>query len=116
MAQKTGRVTIKVGGVPFVSKPGATLQLGGIMREADISDQGRSFYTEQWQAAECSFTLIHTKDTDLEAIRAMKDAPLEFACDTGRSYTVPNAFYKSDEGLSAGEVNLTFGGDPGVQH
>lgn len=116
MAQKTGRVTIKSNGTAFASKAGATLRTGGVRREGEMSDQGDFFYIETLEAAEVSFTLIHTSDTDLEAIRAMRDVTIEFECDTGRAYTIANACFKSDEGLTNGEVRCLFGGAPARQH
>lgn len=116
MAQKTGRITLKLGADTLQSKAGAMLQTGGVTREADVSDAGEVFYTETTQAAEVKATLIHTAETDLEAIKATTDITIEFRCDTGRVYTVPHAFYKTDGGLQNGEIEVTFGGAAAIQN
>lgn len=115
MAQKTGRVTIKLNGDPLSSKAGAKLQTGGIQRAADISDQGQAFYSESFIPALVTATLIHVASTDLEALRAFRDGTVIFECDTGRRYTISNAFTTEIGELTNGEIEIKLAGDPAVQ-
>lgn len=115
MAQKTGRIIIKLDGTTLQSKQGARLQVGGIQREADISDQGQTFWMERYAPAQVVATLIHTAQTDLEALRDFAGGTVLFECDTGRRYTVPNAFVTELGELTNGEIEVTIAGDPAVQ-
>lgn len=115
MGQKTGRVTIKLNADTLVSKAGARLQTGGVSRTTDMSDQGSSFFMEQNKPAQIRATMIHTAQTDLEALRAFKNGTVTFQTDTGRSYTVANAHTEDLGELQNGEVEITIGGDPAVQ-
>lgn len=115
MAQKTGRVTIKLNGSPLVSQPGATLQIGGIQRDPDMSDQGQIYYREKIVPATISATLIHTSETDLIALRDFRDGTVNFECDTGRLYVVNGAFTVSVGDLKSGEVEWSGAGNPADQ-
>ncbi len=115
MAQKTGRVFIKLGADPLRSKAGARLQIGGVQREMDIADDGTVFYMERIVPSQIVCTLIHVAETDLEALRAFRDGTIEFRCDTGRIYTVADAAFLSAGDLTNGEIEVTFGGAPAVQ-
>lgn len=115
MAQKTGRVTVKLGADALQSKAGAQLQTGGVTRTPDTTDDGRVFFQESIIPSEVRATLIHTAQTDLERIKAASDITLEYRCDTGRVYTIAHAFYREDGGLQNGEVEVVFGGEPAIQ-
>jgi hypothetical protein len=115
MSQKTGRVFLKLGADALQSKPGAKLMTGGITREMDMSDDGRVFWSEKITPSQLTCTLIHTSETDLEAIKAFVGGTIEYRCDTGRIYTIPQACYQTDGGLQNGEVEVNFGGAPAIQ-
>ena len=112
MAQVTGRVTIKLGSDSLRSKPGATLNIGGITREYDVTDQLESYYTEKGTVATIKCTMPHMSDTDLIAIRNVKNVTAYYVTDTDHTYTVPNASIASIGDLSNGEVEITVMGDP----
>ena len=112
MAQKTGRVTLKINGGQLASKRGAQLQTGGVEREPDIDDQGKSYYSEKIVGALVTATIIHTSQTDLVALRGFAGGTLNFETDTGQVWTVPDAFTQTIGPLQNGEVEVTFGGDP----
>lgn len=114
MSQKSMRMFVKLGALELQSKAGAQLQIGGVNREADITESGEVFYTESIIPSELRVTLIHTAETDLEFIKAFRDETIEARLDTGRVYTIPKGFYKSDGGLRAGEVECIFGGNPAI--
>lgn len=115
MAQKTGRVKIKLDGATLRSKAGASLQIGGTRREADTDDQGRVYYREMDTPATVSCTLIHTSDTDLIALRDFKDGTINFECDTGTVYTIGGAFMTELGELSNGEVDFNGAGQAAEQ-
>ncbi len=115
MAKKTGRVTIKLDGTPLRSKPGASLQVGGVQREADADDQGQVYYRETIVPAEIVATMVHVADTDLLALRDFTEGVAEYICDTGRTYVVRGAFTTELGTLENGEVQISLSGQPAEQ-
>lgn len=115
MAQKTGRVTIKLDGGALRSKAGASVQIGGTQREADTDDQGNVYFREMIVPATVSCTLIHTSDTDLIELRDFKNGTVNFECDTGVTYVIGGAFTTELGELSNGEVDWNGAGQPAEQ-
>jgi Phage tail tube protein len=112
MGQVTGRVTIKLGSESLRSKAGATLNIGGITREFDVTDQLESYYIEKGTVATLKATMPHMSDTDLIALRNFKNGTAYYETDTGHLYTIPNASIATIGDLSNGEVEVTVMGDP----
>jgi hypothetical protein len=112
MAQQTGRITIKVDGDSLQSKEGASLQVGGIQREPVMSDQGGIFHKEKFEPSMIQATLIHTTQTDLDTLRALTSATINFEGDDGVVYVVRGAFFTSAGELSNGEISVSFAGQP----
>lgn len=114
MSQKTGRVTIELDGDSLTSQPGATIQLGGIEKTGEMSDQSSFHYTESEIPAEIIATIIHVADTDLIAIRAFSGVAT-YKTDTGVTYSVAEAQCANLAELGGGVVRATFIGRPAVQ-
>lgn len=113
MAQQTGRVTVSWDGNNLKSKPGASLQMGGVTRtENGMDDQGGFYYKEVIVPGMAKCTLIHTSETDLAELREVKDADVQFSTDTGKVYTIPNGVFTQFGELANGEVEVTFMGSP----
>jgi hypothetical protein len=112
MSQATGRVTVRLGSDALHSKPGASIQIGGINREYDITDQMRSYYRERGQVAEIKATMPHFSDTDLIKLRNWKNGTAFFETDSGTLYTISNAGTANIGALANGEVEVTIMGDP----
>lgn len=115
MAQVTGRVTVKLNGASLKSRPGASIDIGGVTREPVENDQGTVDYRETTRASVVTCTLVHTSDLDLIALRNFVNGTLLFECDSGPKYVVPGAFVQEIGELSEGEVEVTFGGSPAEQ-
>lgn len=112
MSQATGRVTVKLNGDVFGSMPGASIDLGGIVREPVVTDQGDVRYRESTKASEIKATLVHVAALDLHAIRSVVDGVGTFETDTGVVYTVRGCFCKDMGELVNGEVEVILGGAP----
>lgn len=112
MSQQTGRVTIKLDGEALRSKPGASLQTGGIQRTGDMTDQGEFYYQEKYIPSTIKCTMPHFIDTDLPKLRAWKNGTATFVSDTGASFTVAKACVTELGDLSNGEVDVTIMGNP----
>lgn len=110
----TGRIKVKVDGELLRSKPGATLQIGGVKRKPVPNDQGTVDYMEETAPAQVKATLIHVAGTDLRAINDFVDGTVIFETDTGHVFTIPDAFCEELGELKEGEVEVTFGGSPTV--
>jgi hypothetical protein len=112
MAQVTGRVTIKLGSESLRSKSGAVLNIGGITREFNVTDQLESYYIEKGTVSTIKAIMPHMSDTDLIRIRNFKNGTAFYETDTGHLYTVPNASLATIGDLSNGEVEITMMGNP----
>lgn len=108
MTQVTGRVTVSINGKRIRSKEGASLDTGGAKREAAMSDAGVDGYTETLTAPTVDCKINHTADTSLTELHAFKDGTLTFETDTGRIYTLINAWSSTPPKLEKGEVTLQF--------
>jgi len=114
MAQQTGRVSIKLDNETLRSKPGASLQIGGITREFAATDQLEAYYKENPNAAQIRCTMPHMSDTDIIKLQTWKGTA-HFTTDTGHTFTVANAATANIGDLANGEVELTLGGDPAAK-
>jgi Phage tail tube protein len=108
MSQITGRVFISLNGARLRSKEGASLETGGVEREAVTSDAGVDGFMEKITAPKVDFKIAHTAQTRLSDIQAFKGKPLTFETDTGRVYTLTEAWCAKPPKLEKGEVTLEF--------
>ena len=111
MGQATGRVTIKLNGDVIRSRSGASLQIGGVTREALTTDQGTIFYREDTAPAVVTATVVHLADTDIQSLRLLRDFNCTYETDTGASWSINNAFVTDVGELSNGEFQLTINGN-----
>ena len=112
--QVTGRVKEKVDGELLRSKPGATIQIGGVKRNPMPNDQGTTDFKTENVPAMVKATLHHVANTDLPALLAFQGGTVIWEGDNNISYTVPGAFTQELGELKDGEVEVTFGGDPAI--
>lgn len=115
MSQQTGRVTLALDNEQLRSKPGAEIDIGGIERDFDATDQGESFYKEKSIPASIKATLVHMADTDMRKLQNFKNGTAVFVCDTGPTYTVTQAATAKVGALKGGEVEITLGGQAAEQ-
>lgn len=112
MSRKSGRVTVKVNGDVLTSAPGASMQMGGAQRAFEMSDQGTVHHQETLVPGQISCTLIHVAPTDLGALRAFVGGVVTFEDDIGVVYVMREAGTMELGDLSAGNIEITFGGAP----
>ena len=117
MSQVTGTVVVRLNGNTLRSESGAKLDLGGFERTDRYADHSLLGYSQKPIASMCSCTLAHTAQTDLQAIMDTVDATLIFETDTGKRYTIRNAFCTKPPTLTGGEgqVEVEFKGQPAVE-
>ena len=111
MAQITGRVWLSLDGKLLRSQRGATLNFGGITREAVTGNEVYG-YTEKIEAPTIECTLLDTKDLSLVELQQTTDATVRFETDTGKVYVLQEAFVTDALQLSGdgGEVRCNFAG------
>lgn len=108
MGQVTGRVFISLNGDRIRSKEGASLEAGGLERKAAISDSGVDGHTENFTAPKVVCKINHTAKTSLLDIHAFKGT-LTFETDTGRVFTLIEAWSGKPPKLEKGEADFEFG-------
>lgn len=108
--QIAGKVFLTINGQRLRSKEGASLEMGGIEREAVISDSGVDGFMEKFTAPKVDCKVSLTNDIKMADLQAFKDGTLVFETDTGRVYTVTGAWNAKPPKLEKGEVSLEFGG------
>ena len=107
MTQVTGRVFISLGGQRLRSKEGASLDIGGIERAPAESDAGVDGFTERMTAPKVDCKINHTAQTKLKDLQDFT-GNMAFETDTGRVYTLVNAWCAKPPRLEKGEVTLEF--------
>ena len=117
MAQVTGTVVVRMNGKSLRSDAKATMSLGGYERKDRYADHGLAGYSQTPIAASIKANLLHTADSDLQEIMDATDVTLDFETDTGRVFTIPNAFCTEPPQLtgSEGEVAVAFMGNNAIE-
>lgn len=115
MAKVAGVVKVKLNGVDFGTKQGASLELGGETKTSQFASGRRSGSSGEPTASKCTFTVEITALTDFELLRTFSGIA-EFEMDTGQVYSMGNAEVMvpptlNDNGAGA---SLSLEGDPAV--
>lgn len=95
------------------TKEGATIGFGNIKREPVYGDEGVLGYSEQHDAAPfIKVTLVHVNETDEDALMNVINATITYTTNTGRSYTLSNAWTSDPLELAVkdGQLEVTFYG------
>lgn len=109
MTQIAGKAFLTINGQRLRSKEGASLETGGAERDAVVSDSGVDGFTEKEVAPKVDCKISLTSDIKLKDLQAFKDGTLVFETDTGRVFTLTNAWCAKPPKLEKGEVTLEFG-------
>jgi hypothetical protein len=110
MTQKvTGRAVITVDGVRLESRPGATLDPGGVSRSTVVGDSGVHGFQEAVRPATVQCTVSHKADVSLAKINGITSASVLFETDSGKAFLLSNAWTDGASTLgSTGEVPINF--------
>lgn len=109
MANVTGKVFITVNGKRLASKAGAKLNFASEEGEMVMAESGPvgARYTPVAPGFEC--TIIHTDETSMTELGAIRAGAASFDTDSGKSYVLSGVYYLKGNELSGGEVSYTFG-------
>lgn len=102
MPQITGKAVIRVDGKELRTLDGATLNPGGVSREA-MKGGGKVHgfkETDVEPTMECK--VAHTADLSLKELGDITNATVIFECDTGRRYVLREAWTTEPPALDAG--------------
>lgn len=113
--QVTGRVFVTVGGRRLTSMEGAKLNMGGVKRDTVLADTGVAGYRESTVAPEVECKMAHYAETNLQEIADTVDETVMFETDTGKVYTISEAWLMEPPTLEKGEVALKFAGKTCVE-
>ncbi len=113
MARVFGVSKVKLNGVDFGTKQGASLELGGETKTSQFASGQRSGSSGEPTASKIDMTVEITGATDFELLRNFSGIA-EFVMDTGQVYSMGNAEVMvpptlSDNGAGA---SLSLEGDP----
>jgi hypothetical protein len=103
MTQITGKATVRVDGEELLSEVGATLNVGGVEREAQMGPRGVNGYKENPVAPSVTVVVHHTADTDLVRLGRIVDATVLVETDTGQSWLMRKAFVTEPPELDAAQ-------------
>lgn len=109
--QITGKAIIRLNGAEIRSLDDATLNPGGVNREAVVGAGKVYGYKEETTAPEMECSIAHARDTDIVELSAITDTTILFETDTGARYTLREAWVSEPASLktSDGTVSLKFG-------
>lgn len=93
------------------TKEGATINFGNLKREAVIGDEGVLGHSEAFDGAPfIKVTIAHAKTTDEDAIKNFAGENLTYQTNSGKSYTLVDAWSSEVMELSVkdGQLEVTF--------
>jgi hypothetical protein len=117
MAQVTGTCIVRKNGRTLFFATGATMDLGGFERTAELADHSVIGYSQKPMEATVSGTAKHTASTSLQDIMDTVNATISFETDTGSRYTLRGAWCTKPPVLTSGngEVAVEFKGQPALE-
>lgn len=117
MAQVSGTIVVKMNGRSLRSDAKSTMSLGGKERDAKYADHDLLGFCEKPIAASLKGTLYHTAESDLQGLADARNVTITFETDTGRVYTIRNAFSTKPPELTGGdgEISIEFMGHAAIE-
>lgn len=111
--QLTGICLVRFDGKTLRSEDGATIDPGGKSRPSKVFGNFVG-YTESTKQSSVEATCAHTADTDLIALGKIKNATVEFECDTGQIFVINGARVVEPPALTGGGsgFKIKFEGPP----
>lgn len=110
MGQLTGRVTIRIDGQEIKSKDGAKLDIGGVKRNTEKGGGRIHGYTEEDMEPSVEFKIAHDKNISLKWLASLTSATVMFETDTGKQFTVRDAYTTEPPTLTGNDVDVKMAG------
>ena len=102
MGQILGRATITINGAVINSKPGASIDPGGVTRATETTDQ-QSDYTEGLRPAVFRCNIPLNKGVSLVDLNDLSGVTAQFIGDTGQHYVLADAWRVGELPASGGQ-------------
>lgn len=116
MAQAFGRATITINGARINSKPGASIDPGGVTRTSETTDH-QTDYSESLRPAMVKCSIPLNTGVSLADLNGFQGT-VQFICDSGQTYILANAFRVGELSASPGDgggVELEFHADQATE-
>jgi hypothetical protein len=117
MAQTLGVIDIVWNGRKIDVEKGATFKPGGMKN--NVVTAGRRLYrAEEFMPGEVKGTTVLQRGQSFKALYTTGEGELQVVCDTGQSFTWPNAFLTeliTGTGGEGGKIELTWAVDEGEE-
>ncbi len=102
MAQTLGLINVIWRGQKLSIEKGGTVKLGGLLQKKVITGQ-QVDYANEMTASEVNVTARVQRGTSIIALFAPGQGELQVECDTGQTYTWPDAFIADQPSFTAGD-------------
>jgi len=104
-----GKININLASMGIIrSKSGASLDFGGVKRDAVTDDQGIAGYIEAHVAPKIDATIIKKAGVSLQALAAIVKEDVSFEGDDGSHHVLRDAWCSAPPTLAGGEIKITF--------
>lgn len=100
MRQLTGKATVYIDGAQMEMERGAKASPGGVANDFE-RHHGRTYATESEEPPFVEGNILHTKDTRVIDLSAIKNATVIFKCDTGQKYIMRGATNEKPVGIES---------------
>ena len=102
MAQALGLISVIWRGQKITVEKGGTVTLGGLLQKEIITGQ-QVDYADEFHSSEIDVTARIKRGTSVLALFAGGQGELQVQCDTGQTYTWPDAFIADQAKFTAGD-------------
>lgn len=116
--QYFGRAKVYYNGKLLDTLPGAKLNVGGIERK-EVVNEYTIGYAEMHKPAMVECEIPYSLATNLDEIKNIAGATIQFSTDNGHTWIVNNAFLREPpmfSGGDGGKIPLKFTGNPAEHH
>jgi hypothetical protein len=106
-----GQARIRIGGKEYASEPKATLELGGIARDAVEADNKAGYFSEKVNPSKLEASFLLTAGLSVAELN-VDDTTVTFEGDTGQVYVVGHAYCSEPPVVGDGKAKVVYMGPP----
>jgi hypothetical protein len=113
--KRLGIAFIKADGDLLETESGATLDIGGVVRETVVGNSSVNGFFEKPKESELECTISVGPDTSLDRLRRIENATITFEADTGQTWIISGAWLAEPptvQDSEGGKAKLKFAGPP----
>lgn len=106
-----GQARVRINGREHVTEPKASLELGGIARDAVEADNRAGYFAEKITPSKLECSILITPGLSLAEMN-VDDATITFEGDTGQVYVIGHAYCSEPPSIGDGKAKLVYMGPP----